>query len=138
MSQFYRRRDFPKPSEGELRVLQVLWKNGPSTVRAVYEQLKTASGIGYTTTLKVMQVMHEKGLVLRDESSRSHVYAAAIDCDSVQQRFLDDLITTVFDGSRERLVLQMLEAAKSTPDELADIRDLMDKYAAQPKKETKR
>ncbi len=136
MSQFYYREDFPKPSEGELRVLQVLWKNGPSTVRAVYEQLKAASSVGYTTTLKVMQVMHEKGLVLRDQSSRSHIYAAAIDCRSVQQRFLDDLITTVFDGSKERLVVQMLEGAKSTPEELEEIRELMDKYAGStPKKE---
>lgn len=129
MSQYYFRKDFPKPSEGELRILQVLWKEGPSTVRTVHEQLSEDSKAGYTTTLKTMQIMHEKGLVLRDESSRSHIYAAAIDCDSVQQRFLEDLVSNVYDGSREKLVLQLLESTQASPEELEEIRQLMARHA---------
>lgn len=139
MSQLFFRKDFPKPSEGELRVLQILWKNGPATVRSVYEQLAPDSKVGYTTVLKVLQIMHEKGLVLRDQSSRSHIYAPAIDCESVQQRFVEDLLSTVFDGSREKLVLQILESPRCEPEELEDIRELMNKYAAtQDRASTKR
>ena len=116
-----------RPSDGELRILNVLWKRGPSTVREVFELIGEKSGVGYTTVLKVLQVMHEKGFVTRDEAERSHVYTANLSRDDVQEQVVDELLDTVFDGSKKRLVMRILSQTKSSPDELAEIRRVIAK-----------
>lgn len=116
----------PRPTDGELGILRVLWKVGPTTVRQVHEQLGGGQGDGYTTTLKLMQIMHQKGLVSRDESERAHVYTAAVAKDDTQQQLLGDLMQRVFDGSRESLVLQALGSGTATREELDRIRTLLD------------
>jgi predicted transcriptional regulator len=105
-----------------LRILNVLWKQGPVTVREVFGQIGAKSGIGYTTVLKVLQVMYEKGFVTRNAAERSHVYAANLTRDDVQAQVVDDLLGTVFDGSKKRLVMRILSQTKASPDELAEIR----------------
>jgi len=114
-----------RPSDGELRILNVLWKQGPATVREVFEQIGEQNAIGYTTVLKVLQVMHEKGFVTRDEAERRHVYTASVSRDDVQEQVVDDLLGTVFDGSRKRLVMRILSQTKATQDELAEIRNII-------------
>lgn len=114
-----------RPSDGELRILNVLWKRGPSTVREVFEQIGEKTGVGYTTILKFLQVMHEKGFVARDESERTHVYAASLTRDDVQEQVVDELLDTVFDGSKKRLVMRILSQTKASPDELAEIRKVI-------------
>lgn len=118
-------RALPRPTDAELGILRVLWKTGPATVREVHEILG-GRGEGYTTVLKLLQIMHQKGLVSRDESQRAHVYTAAIEKEATQQQMLGDLVQRIFDGSREQLVLQALGNGKSTPEELARIRALLD------------
>lgn len=119
------RKESSKPSDGELRILNVLWKNGPSTVRQVFEKLEEKTGVGYTTILKYLQIMHEKKLVSRDESTRSHVYEANLSRDDVQEQIVDDLLDTVFDGSRGRLVMRIISQTKASPQELADIKRIL-------------
>lgn len=114
-----------KPSDGELRILNVLWKNGPSTVRQVFEELEEKTGVGYTTILKYLQIMHEKGLVSRDESTRSHVYAASLSRDDAQEQIVDDLLDTVFDGPKGKLVMRIISQTKASPQELADIKTIL-------------
>lgn len=114
-----------RPSDGELRILNVLWKRGPSTVREVFEQIGEKTGVGYTTVLKILQVMHEKGFVTRDESVRTHVYEAALTRDDVQEQVVDELLDTVFDGSKKRLVMRILSQTKASPNELAEIRKVI-------------
>ena len=114
-----------RPSDGELRILNVLWKRGESTVREVFELIGEKNGVGYTTVLKILQVMHEKGFVSRDESERTHVYAAILTRDDVQEQVVDELLSTVFDGSKKRLVMRILSQTKASPDELAEIRKVI-------------
>lgn len=116
----------PRPTDAELGILRVLWRTGPATVREVHETLG-GRGDGYTTILKLLQIMHQKGLVSRDESQRAHVYTANVDKDEAQQQLLGDLVQRVFDGSREQLVLQALGSGRASPQELARIRELLDK-----------
>ena len=116
----------PKPTEGELELLQVLWRRGPSTVRQIHDALDDSRSTGYTTTLKVLQKMTGKGLVLRDESTRSHIYSPALDAEETQQQLADDLMQRGFDGSASRLVLAALSAKRASSDELAEIRQLLD------------
>ena len=111
-----------RPSDGELRILNVLWKQGPSTVREVFGQIGEQAGVGYTTVLKVLQVMYEKVFVTRDDTARSHIYTANLSRDDVQEAVVDDLLGTVFDGSKKRLVMRILSQTKASPDELAEIR----------------
>ncbi len=113
---------FPKPSEAELRILHVLWDQGPSAVRDVLAKLEKTTGVGYTTILKLLQIMLEKGLVERDESSHRHVYSAKLAREDAEERFVDDLLESVFNGSKKRLVLQILEDATSSQKELEEIR----------------
>ena len=120
-------RTTPIPSNGELEILHVLWRHGPSTVRFVQEQLEKERVIGYTTVLKLMQVMAEKGLVTRDESERSHVYASAVEENSVKHRFVSDLLDRVFDGSAAQLVMQALSDKRASAADLEEIRKLLDK-----------
>lgn len=116
----------PIPTTAELEILRELWRHGPSTVRDVHDAVRRARDVGYTTVLKTMQVMAEKGLVTRDESSRSHVYAAAVPEKSVQKRMVANLVEWAFDGSSAGLVMQALSAKRATPDELDRIRSILD------------
>ena len=117
-----------RPTDAELAVLRVLWERGPSTVRDVYEALKRSRDAGYTSVLKVMQIMHDKGLVARDEAKRSHVYRAAVPREHTQRQIVGDLLERVFGGSARALVLQALSAKRSSPKELAEIRKLLDEF----------
>ena len=115
----------PIPSNAELEILQVLWKNGPSTVRSVHDQLSSERDVGYTTVLKIMQVMAEKRLVTRDESERSHVYAPAVEEKSVKRRLVSDLLDKAFDGSAAQLVMQALSDKRASAEDLKQIRKLL-------------
>ena len=117
-----------KPTESELEILQILWEKGLATVRDVHETLSKTKDVGYTTTLKLMQIMHEKGLVKRDESMRTHVYQAAVNKEKTQKHILGKMIDTLFGGSSTQLVLQALGAPdkKATPEELDQIQQLLD------------
>jgi predicted transcriptional regulator len=118
----------PKPTDAELGILGVLWDKGPSTVREVHDALYRDEGAGYTTALKLLQIMHAKGLVERDDSERAHVFRAAVSKERTQKRFLGDMVQRVFDGSSSQLVLQALGGRpKATRGELDEIRALLDK-----------
>lgn len=118
----------PKPTEAELGILNFLWEHGSSTVRDVHEALYREEGAGYTTALKLMQIMHGKGLVLRDDSERAHVFRPAVSKERTQKRFLFDMVQRVFDGSSSQLVLQALGGRpKATQQEVDEIRALLDK-----------
>lgn len=114
-----------KPTEAELAILRVLWRRGPSTVKGVHEAL--ASPTGYTTTLKLLQIMADKGLVLRDESQRAHLYRARLAEEQTEGQLVGDLLDRVFDGSASRLVLRALSSRPASTDELAEIRRLLDR-----------
>jgi predicted transcriptional regulator len=116
----------PRPTEAELEILRVLWERGPSTVRQVHEALAVARETGYTTTLKLMQIMADKGLVTRDESSRTHVYTPRASQESTQQQLVTDLVARAFGGSAAELVLRALSAHTASDDELAEIRKLIE------------
>lgn len=116
----------PLPTEGELRLLRVLWTRGPSTVREVHDSLGGESETGYTTVLKLLQIMHGKGLVIRDESSRTHIYAAAVPPETTQRQLVADLVERAFGGSAHTLVMQALSPEVASREELGQIRDLLD------------
>ena len=115
-----------KPTESELEILQILWGKGLATVREVHEELSKSKDAGYTTTLKLMQIMHEKGLVKRDDSMRTHVYQAAVNKEKTQKHLLNKMIDSLFGGSPTQLVIQALGEHKGTPEELARIQALLD------------
>lgn len=115
-----------RPTDAELEILRVLWERGPSTVRQVHESLAAARDTGYTTTLKLMQIMADKGLVTRDESSRTHVYAARASQETTQRQLVSDLVQRAFGGSATELVLRALASHKTSDDELEEIRRLID------------
>ncbi len=116
-----------KPTDAELEVLHVLWANGPSSVRFVNEELSKNRDVVYTTTLKMMQVMVEKGLLKRDTSERSHLYEAAIAESAIQQTLLDKLVNTAFKGSPLKLILQALGNEKTSPEDLEEIKKIIKK-----------
>jgi BlaI family transcriptional regulator, penicillinase repressor len=118
----------PRPTESELAILGVLWTKGPSTVRQVNDVLSASRDTGYTTTLKLMQIMAEKGLVTRDERDRSHVYAAKLPQDQTQRQLVTDLVDRAFGGSAAALVLQALSAHPASSEELGEIQRLIDDY----------
>ncbi len=119
-----------KPTEAELAILQVLWSKGSCTVREIFETLYTDE-TSYTTALKLLQIMHAKGLVIRDESLRAHSYRAAVSQVITQKRFLTDVVDRVFNGSSSQLVLQALGSSPpASAEELADIRSLLDRLEA--------
>ena len=118
-----------RPTDAELAILGVLWQRGPSTVRDVHEQLAAESGVGYTTVLKLLQIMKAKQLVLRDESRKAHVYAAAVDKKPTQHRLIADLADRAFAGSTSRLVMQALSARPASEEELEEIRRLLDELS---------
>lgn len=117
----------PKPTESELEILQILWQQGPSTVRFVNEQLNQKKEVGYTTTLKIMQIMADKDLVKRNEESRSHIYEANVNEEDTQKHMLDKFLNLTFRGSASKLVMQALGSHKATKAELEEIRKLIDK-----------
>jgi len=123
-----------KPTESELEILRVLWEKGPSTVREVHEILEQSKDAGYTTTLKLMQIMHEKGLLQRDASSKTHIYAAIVSQENTQRQLLDKMIDTVFNGSASQLVLQALGNHKSSKEELEKIKQYLNEIEKQQRK----
>jgi predicted transcriptional regulator len=116
----------PRPTEAELEILRALWERGPSTVRQVHEAIAAARDTGYTTTLKLMQIMADKGLVTRDESARTHIYAPRVSQESTQRQLVTDLVTRAFGGSAAELVLRALSSHTASDEELAEIRKLID------------
>src|SRR5882757_3182551 len=116
----------PRPTDAELAILGVLWERGPSTVRDVHEQLNRDGATGYTTILKLLQIMTEKGLVVRDESERAHVYESRYGEQKTQRQLLADLAERAFGGSATKLVMQALSGRKSNAAELNAIRELLD------------
>jgi BlaI family transcriptional regulator, penicillinase repressor len=120
------RKTLPKPSERELEILRVLWDCGASTVREVHEILCKAQKRAYTTTLKFMQIMTEKGLVVRDTRRLQHLYEAAISERSAQKQIVSDLLGSAFGGSSQKLILHALSAKKSSPEEIEEIRRVLD------------
>jgi len=121
-----KKRTFKKPTEAELELLRVLWERGPSTVRAIHESLEGGKSTGYTTTLKILQKMTDKGLVDRDESQRSHIYSAALRPEQTQRQLVSDLLQRAFGGSPGQLVMQALSEKPASAEELAEIRSLLD------------
>lgn len=120
--------EFLRPTPAELAILRVLWKLGPCTVRQVHEALSDNERIGYTTVLKFLQIMHGKGLVERDESRRAHVYKARLAKTQAQKLMTSQLVEGVFDGSMSKLVMAALgDTGETTPEELAEIRGMLDK-----------
>jgi predicted transcriptional regulator len=119
----------PLPTAAELDILAVLWRLGPATVREVHEELGKDNG--YTTTLKQMQLMTEKGLLTRSERFRSHVYQASVPKEETQQEIVGDLLKRAFSGSARSLMMGALAAQPASPDELAEIRGMLDTYANQ-------
>ena len=120
------RRGVPRPTDGELAILRALWRRGPSTVREVQDELGGEAVTGYTTVLKLMQIMTEKGLLTRRDAGRAHVYAAAQSEEQAQGRLVTDLLDRAFGGSAQQLVMRALTARKAAPEELAEIRRLLD------------
>jgi BlaI family transcriptional regulator, penicillinase repressor len=116
-----------KPTDAELSILKVLWRKGPSTVRDVQEALNVERRTGYTTALKLMQIMTEKGLVSRDESNRAHVYQPSSSEDETQQQIVGDLLDRVFGGSAAKLVLHSLSSQQATPQDIQQIREMLAK-----------
>jgi predicted transcriptional regulator len=118
----------PRPTDSELAILRVLWERGPSTVRQVHEAQADTRDTGYTTTLKLMQIMADKSLVKRDESARTHIYAALATEQQTQRQLVKDLVDRAFGGSAAALVLHALNTDGASPAELKEIRKLIDDY----------
>jgi BlaI family penicillinase repressor len=114
-----------RPTEGELEILAVLWERGSATVREVYEAITASRPMVYTGVLKLMQIMADKGLVIRDESARAHVYRAAVEKEETERRFVRELSERLFAGSAAQLALRALEMEPASEEELAEIRRLL-------------
>lgn len=122
----------PRPTDGELAILRVLWSLGPCTVRQAHEVLSRDRETGYTTVLKMLQIMTEKGLVTRVEEGRGHIYAAGIGESQTQKHLVTDLLNKAFEGSALKLVMSALQSKKASPSELAAIRKLLDEHGGKP------
>jgi BlaI family penicillinase repressor len=120
-----------KPTESELEILNILWNKGTASVREVHEVLLLTKEAGYTTTLKLMQIMHEKGLVKRDDSIKTHIYQAAVSKEKTQKHLLNKMIDTVFGGSPGELVMQALGNHKASAEELEEIQKMLDNLKKQ-------
>ncbi|MDX1477664.1 MAG: BlaI/MecI/CopY family transcriptional regulator [Saprospiraceae bacterium] len=116
-----------RPTEAELEILHILWEHGPASVRAVNERLNERREVGYTTTLKMMQIMLEKGMVERNTDSRSHIYVAVVRESDTQKQLLNRFLQSTFRGSASQLVMQLLGNHKATDEELAQIKELIRK-----------
>ncbi|HEX2093399.1 MAG TPA: BlaI/MecI/CopY family transcriptional regulator [Longimicrobiaceae bacterium] len=115
----------PQPTPAELEILRVLWQRGPSTVREVHETLHRSEPVGYTTVLKTLQIMTDKGLVGRDESQRAHVYEPRISEEATQRQLVRDLLDRAFGGSAAKLVVRALSGSRASAEELEEIRTLL-------------
>ena len=120
-----------KPTESELEILQILWKKGNASVREVHEELLATKEAGYTTTLKLMQIMHEKGLVKRDDSIKTHIYQPAVSKEKTQKHLLNKMIDSLFGGSSGELVMQALGNHKASAEELEEIQKILDNLKKQ-------
>ena len=118
-----------KPTESELNILNVLWHDGPCTVRDVHNKISQLHNTGYTTVLKTMQIMYEKGLVTRNEEAKAHVYSAACEQIDTQSHLLNDLVSRAFDGSRSQLIMRAL-GSKASAKEIAELRAMLDSLEA--------
>ena len=115
-----------KPTDAEMEILQILWKNGSLTVKQVNEIQNKTREVGYTTSLKFMQIMNEKGLLVREKESRSHIYTAATEEKDTKNLLVDQLLDTAFGGSAAKLAMQALGGRKASREEIAEIRELLD------------
>ncbi len=122
----------PQPTEVEMQILRILWDLGPSPVREIHQRLKMAKGTGYSTTVKMLAVMLDKGLVTRDEEAQPHIYKAALTRDGAGKRLVRDLINKVYNGSAHSLVLQALSTQRATQEERDEIRRLLDRMEGKP------
>jgi BlaI family transcriptional regulator, penicillinase repressor len=118
----------PRPTDSELEILHVLWKRGPCTVREVHAVLSKTKPMGYTTVLKLMQIMAEKGIVRRNEDQRAHVYQASAPRQETQRHMVGEMLDRVFGGSASQLVMQALATKKASSGELAQIRRMLDEF----------
>jgi predicted transcriptional regulator len=123
----------PRPTDAELAILRVLWERGPSTVRQVHEALSGERPTGYTTALKLMQIMTDKGLLARDESQRTHVYRPTAPAEETQRTLVRDLLDRAFSGAADQLVMRVLGAKAVSAGELARIRELLDEIEGGPR-----
>lgn len=123
----------PRPTPAELEILSLLWEHGPSTVRDVQERMELQRPTGYTTVLKLLQIMTDKGLVRRDEADRTHVYHPRLSQEQTQRQLVRDLVDRAFGGSSSQLVLQALSAKRASAEELVEIRQLLDSRKFQDK-----
>jgi predicted transcriptional regulator len=127
------RKNSHKPTGAELEILGILWERGPSTVRDVHDRLARGRELGYTTVLKFLQIMAEKGLVRRDESQRAHLYAARVPAEQTQRQLVGDLLDRAFGGSAALLVQQALSSKKASAQEIARIRKYLDELEEKTK-----
>lgn len=115
-----------KPTESEMEILQILWEEGPSTVRTVHEILSGTKESGYTTTLKLMQIMHDKGMLSRNDASKTHIYSALIKKESVQKQVVGNMIKGLFKGSSAKLVMHALGNHRASSEEISEIKKYLD------------
>ena len=127
------RRPTPRPTDAELAILRVLWERGPSTVRQVHDVLSANREFAYTTTLKLLQLMTEKGVAVREEDGRVHLYRAAVAQEETQRHLIRDLVDRAFGGSPSRLVMQALAATPASAEELREIRRLLKEHEEKPR-----
>ena len=118
------------PTDAELAILRVLWDRSPRSVREVHEVIAADKPVGYTTVLKTMQIMFEKGFVKRDERQKAHLYRAALPAPRVQKQLVDDLVERAFGGAADQLVMHALSGRKASPEEIAQLRSLLAKLEA--------
>jgi BlaI family penicillinase repressor len=116
-----------KPTDSELEILSVIWQHGPSSVRFINDELNENKKVGYTTTLKLMQIMNEKGLLDREEKGRMHIYRTTLKAEETQKQLLDRFVETAFGGSAMQLVMQALGKHKTSPEELKELKELISK-----------
>ncbi len=117
-----------KPTASELEILRVLWLRGPSTVREVHDALSEKKSLGYTTVLKLLQIMTTKGTVRRNETQRAHVYEACLPAEQTKRQIAGDMLQRVFEGSASQLMMHALAGGKASPDEIHELRRLLDEY----------
>jgi predicted transcriptional regulator len=120
-----------KPTDSELEILHILWENGPSSVRYINDMLNERRDVGYTTTLKLMQIMNEKGLVKRDTAAKTHIYMAIAKENDTKNNLVNEFVNVAFHGSAMNLVMQALGNTKSSPEELEDLKALISKLENQ-------
>jgi predicted transcriptional regulator len=122
----FKQHSLPKPTEAELELLRVLWENGPATVRELHEAISQQRSVGYTSVLKILQIMTEKGLVQREESAKAHIYRAAASQEDTQNQLLRDLSERLFSGSAAQLAMHALAMQPTSAEELEEIRNLIE------------